>query len=67
MCMQCVGAVGTGLQAATIVGGPLLLRWYRRTRAALGLPDDTVAAVEAREAAEAEDAPAAPEPVGVGR
>jgi hypothetical protein len=52
MCMQCVGAVGTGLQAATIFGGPILLKWYRRTRAALGLPDDSVAAVEAREAAE---------------
>ena len=44
MCMQCVGAVGTALQAATLFGGPVAYKYYRRTRNALGLPDTSAAA-----------------------
>ena len=46
--MACVGGVGTALQAATLIGGPIAYGWYRRARAALGLPDTSVAAVEAQ-------------------
>ena len=51
MCMQCVGAVGTALQAATVVGGPIAYAGYRRIRARLGLSDTSVSAVEAAQAA----------------
>ena len=44
MCMQCVGAVGTALQAATLVGGPIVYAGYRRARSVLGLSDTSVAA-----------------------
>ena len=47
MCMTCVGAVGTALQAATLIGGPIAYGGYRRVRARLGLPDTSVAAREA--------------------
>ena len=50
MCMQCVGAVGTALQAATLVGGPIVYKHYRAIRARLGLPDTSVAAQQARAA-----------------
>jgi hypothetical protein len=53
MCMQCVGAVATAFNAATIVGGPIVAKHYQRVRAVIGLPDNSVAAVEARAAAEA--------------
>ncbi len=49
MCMQCVGAVGTAFQAATLIGGPIAAKHYQRIRAAFGLQDNSVAAVEARE------------------
>ena len=49
----CVGAVGTACQAATLIGGPIVYGYYRRIRAALGLPDNSYAAVQARAAAEA--------------
>ena len=48
MCMQCVGSVGTALQAATVLGGPIAYAGYRRARAMLGLRDTAVAAVEAQ-------------------
>lgn len=48
MCMQCVGIVGTAFQAVTLVGGPVVVKHYQRIRAAFGLPDNSVAAVEAR-------------------
>ncbi len=48
MCMQCVGAVGTALQAATVIGGPIVYAGYRRGRRILGLRDTSVAACEAR-------------------
>lgn len=46
--MQCVGSVGTALQAATVFGGPVAYAGYRRARALLGLRDTAVAAVEAQ-------------------
>ena len=51
MCMQCVGAVGSALQAATVIGGPFAYAGYRRARAALGLKDTSVAAQQAAQAA----------------
>ena len=36
MCMQCVGAVGTAFQAATLIGGPIALKYLQRVRALLG-------------------------------
>ena len=51
MCMQCVGAVGTALQAATLFGGPVVYKHYRKVRALVGLPDNSVAAIQARAAA----------------
>lgn len=71
MCMQCVGAVGTALQAATLVGGPYAYKQYRRVRNAFGLPDNSVAAVEARAAGGEDRAPArgpsgAPQPADRG-
>ncbi len=48
MCMQCVGAVGTALQAATVIGGPIVYAGYRRGRRMLGMRDTSVAACEAR-------------------
>ena len=48
MCMTCVGAVGTALQAATLIGGPIAYGGYRRVRARLGLTDTSVAAREAQ-------------------
>ena len=61
MCMQCVGAVGTAFQAATLVGGPIVVKHYQRIRAAFGLEDNSVAAVEARESGAAVTPPAAGE------
>jgi hypothetical protein len=49
VCMQCVGAVATAFNAATLVGGPIAAKHYQRIRAAFGLQDNSVAAVEARE------------------
>ena len=60
MCMQCVGAVGTGFQAATLIGGPIALKYYQRVRAFFGLPDTSAAAVAAR--AKALEAPTPPAP-----
>ena len=65
MCMQCVGAVGTSLQAVTIIGGPIALIYLQRVRAFFGLPNNSAAAVAARvEASQAEftgsDQPASP-------
>ena len=57
MCMQCVGAAGTALQAATVIGGPFAYAGYRRVRARLGLSDTAVAAQETQ-AAGAGSAPA---------
>jgi hypothetical protein len=48
MCMQCVGAAGMALQAATLFGGPVVYKYYRRTRASLGLPDNSAAAEATR-------------------
>ncbi len=48
MCMQCVGSVATAFKAATLVGGPIVAKHYQRVRAVIGLPDNSVAAVEAR-------------------
>jgi hypothetical protein len=48
MCMQCVGTVGTAFQAATLIGGPIALKYYQRVRALFGLPDNSAAAVAAR-------------------
>jgi hypothetical protein len=48
MCMQCVGAAGTALQAATLFGGPVAYKYYRRARRSLGLPDNSAAAEAAR-------------------
>jgi hypothetical protein len=48
MCMQCVGAAGTALQAATLFGGPVAYKYYRRARASLGLPDTSAAAEATR-------------------
>ena len=48
MCMTCVGGLGTALQAVTLIGGPIAYGGYRRLRAAVGLPDTAVAAVEAQ-------------------
>ena len=48
MCMTCVGGVATSLQAATLLGGPIAYAGYRRARAALGMRDTSVAAVEAQ-------------------
>lgn len=76
MCMACVGAAGTAFQAATLIGGPFLMKHMQRIRRALGLRDNSVAAVEARAAdeaarldavappadVEARPAPGAPEP-----
>lgn len=47
--MQCVGAVGTACQAATVVAGPWVITRYRRLRDAIGLADMSVAAVEERQ------------------
>lgn len=55
MCMQCVGQVGTALQAATVFGGPVAYAGYRRVRAMLGLRDTSVAAVEAQATESAPD------------
>ena len=65
--MQCVGAVGTACQAGMLVGGPIVYKYYRRIRAALGLPDNSYAAVQACAAAEAmgEASPPAPRPIRV--
>ncbi len=58
MCMQCVGAVGTAFQAATLIGGPIALKYLQRVRAFFGLPDNSAAAVAARaRALEAETTP----------
>ena len=71
--MQCVGAVGTALQAATLFGGPTVYRYYRRARAALGLSDTSVAAQEARQreaelaarqACDLDEATPSPVPIG---
>lgn len=70
MCMQCVGIVGTGFQAAALIGGPIVIKHYQRVRAAFGLPDNSVAAVEARAAAEAAGGlcpEATPAPIARGR
>ena len=49
MCMVCsMGGVATAVQAATLVGAPIAYRGYRAVRTRLGLPDTSVAAVEAR-------------------
>ena len=48
MCMQCVGAAGAALQAATLFGGPVAYKYYRRARASLGLPDNSAAAEATR-------------------
>src|SRR4051794_34336617 len=60
MCMQCVGAAGTALQAATLIGGPYAYRAYRGARRRLGLPDTSAAAEaeRARRAAAGEPEPA---------
>lgn len=50
MCMQCVGAVGTALQAATLFGAPVVYKHYRTVRRMLGLPDTSVAAQQDRAA-----------------
>jgi hypothetical protein len=63
MCMQCVGAAGTALQAATLFGGPLAYKYYRRTRKALGLPDTSAAAEAARAAGLPEPELETPRPV----
>lgn len=66
--MQCVGAVGAALQAATLVGGPVVVKHYQRVRAALGLPDNSLAAVEAREReAAGEDVVTGVAPTAAGR
>jgi hypothetical protein len=46
--MQCVGAVGTACQAATVVAGPWIITRYRRLMDAIGFADMSVAAVEER-------------------
>lgn len=49
MCAICsMGGFATAAQAATLFGAPIAYAGYRRARRALGLPDTSVAACEAR-------------------
>lgn len=57
MCITCAGGVATAFQAATLMGAPVAYAAYRRARAALGLRDTSVAAVEAQTAAALGSAP----------
>jgi hypothetical protein len=43
-----MGGIATAVQAATLFGAPIAYGGYRAARAALGLPDTSVAAAEAR-------------------
>ncbi len=58
---------GNRLSPGMLVGGPIVYSCCRRIRAALGLPDNSYAAVQACAAAEAigEASPPAPRPIRV--
>ena len=57
MCITCAGGVAASFQAATLMGAPIAYAGYRRVRAALGLRDTSVAAVEAQTTAARGSAP----------